>query len=178
MDMDEAKRLAEKRFNPSEEDKVFQLFCNTIKTDIESGLFPDLKPYWHISKDNIDFQLQEPVPLTEDKYEIQGKGYELIPEIDINLLLNSMRPAYSEVVTDLSEFNNEGNLGYQHCKIMKHWIEKEPLIPPTIIDIPGHGNFIGDGKHRLNCAFFLGAVSVPILIPEIYLDKVRKALNL
>lgn len=144
-----------------------------IKPNFKKGKIPQLTALWHTEQMNIDFEKQGGLAGKNHFSE----GYKII-EVNIHDLINSFLPHEIPVYMRKELFKKE-QCEHQTSGVIYKWLQGIPLIPPTILDIHNNGCLYPiDGKHRLNVAYFFGAETIPIIVANTQLEKVKQILNL
>lgn len=145
---------------------------------------PDVN--WHLNVEEIDLSLQR------DGYrkELLVGGITIIPDVDIELLLNSMTKENAAMFRR-KELYEQDLPDMAISKVVNYWIHGTKLIPPTIMVftqeyaetlnisiIPSKELQPVDGKHRLKVAYFFGVKQIPILVRTIQAPIIKKTLRL
>jgi hypothetical protein len=169
---DEANRLRYKRRK-----EIYELYQNS---ELNS-----LSPLWNTENKDIDFNKQKD-KLREDLLE---DGFTIIENVDIELLLDCMFDGYPDLVREKILYNEEQN-ETNISDVIDKWLSNTKLIPPTIlvldtiVDQSGilkedtNKLFVHDGKHRINVAYYFGAKTLPILVINKQLTRIKTILNL
>ena len=146
--------------------------CSEIKGMFDNGEFTDIKPRWHTDKTDIDFTNQ-PHQLNP---ELLLEGYSIVL-VNMEVLLDSMQAGNPELYREREMFHDdwsETNI----CKILDAWLNEQKLIPPIVIfneDL--NQTYLADGKHRFNVAYCLGEQKIPVIIPNIHLERILKLID-
>mgnify|MGYP006981761299 CR=1 FL=1 len=154
----------QKRIQENQEiKKAEKRFKKLMKSDsfkIESN--------WHINKGEIDFShLKDHKPnyIETDNYSI----YE-INKIDLFKILNStVKDTFQKknIWTKHSPFNI--------TKVLIHWEKGDKLIPPILnMDLTKTNFILEDGKHRFAVFNYFEEVKLPIIVPDIFLEKFKE----
>ncbi|EOW9210584.1 TPA: hypothetical protein PX804_003327 [Vibrio cholerae] len=148
-------------------------FCNKIMDLHDKDALNPVKPCWHLDKRYIDFDNQG-FHLSDELCE---KGYTLIPAVDVETLLDAMQSGNPELYRSKSLFHEDWS-DQKICNVVKHWQNSEKLIPPTIIyNYFLERLYVADGKHRFNVAYYFGAECMPIIVPNVQLEKIKAMLG-
>ncbi len=163
--------LAKQRLIKQKADRIdFNRMCDSIKKSYESGEILTLNAHWHLSVNDIDFSCQRE-QINDD---LLSEGYTLIPDVEVESLLDSMQDGNPELYRRKSLFGKYWS-DYKICDVINHWQSDTRLIPPTIIfNRLLNKIYVAEGKHRLNVAYFFGCKVLPIIVPNVYLPQVRK----
>ncbi|EID4421474.1 ParB N-terminal domain-containing protein [Vibrio vulnificus] len=148
-------------------------FCNKIMELYAKGSLDPVKPCWHLDKKYIDFDNQD-FHLSDELCE---QGYRLIPSVDVETLLDAMQSGNPELYRSKSLFHKHWS-DEKICNVVKHWQNNEKLIPPTIVyNHLLHRLYVADGKHRFNVAYYFGTECMPIIVPNVQLEKIKPMLG-
>ena len=157
-----------------------------IYAEHKSGklIFPEIR--WHLDAATVDLSLQNQRFVEE----LFIGGISIIPSVDIELLLDDMRPDdgawYRQKI--LYRYPNERQIS----RIIHEWSTGINLIPPTIMIFDEEHcettkdkltiitKYLQpvDGKHRLRTAYCLGAKEIPILVRTVQLEKIKRILSI
>ncbi|TRX34980.1 hypothetical protein FNW52_12625 [Flavobacterium sp. ZT3R18] len=146
----------EKRINANKyRDNKKKEFKKILKSHPDS-----IKPYWHLSKEKIDF---ENLPEKKPTF-IQNEEYEIywikVKELLSNLKYNAEKVYGKKSIWTLQHNDNK------ITKVLIHWQNEENLIP-IILNIPEPNLIlIQDGHHRLTVANFLDCEKIPVIISK------------
>lgn len=169
---DEANRL---RYQRHEE--IYELYQNSQLNNIS--------PLWHINEKDIDFDNQK----NELRPDLLEDGFTIIENVDIESLLDCMFDGYQDLVREKILYNEEQD-ETNISGVIDKWLNKIKLIPPTIliwdtiVDQTGilkedtDKLFVQDGKHRINVAYYFGANTLPILVINKQLKRIKTILNI
>lgn len=169
---DKANRLRYKRH-----EEIYELYQNSQLNNIS--------PLWHVNEKDIDFNNQNNI-LRPDLLE---DGFKNIENVDIESLLNCMLDGYQDLVREKILYNEEQD-ETNISGVIDKWMNNIKLIPPTILIWDTIVNrtgileedkeklFVQDGKHRINVAYYFGAKTLPILVINKQLERIKTILNI
>jgi hypothetical protein len=136
------------------------------------GVLPTPKILWHESELEIDLSLQRDTLNPK----LLLDGFAIIPNVDIEVLLNNMTVQDAEMFRKKDLYNLSFD-GRTTSTVLNFWLANNKLIPPTIVvfdkecidtlginAIPSKELSPVDGKHRMNVSYFFGVKSIPILV--------------
>jgi hypothetical protein len=151
----------------------------------KKSLLPNINPLWHLKNDDIDFNNQK----DQLRPDLIDEGFTIIQNVDIELLLDCMLDGYQDLVRDKILYNEEQN-ETNISGVIDKWLSNIKLIPPTIliwdtiVDQTGilkkdtEKLFVQDGKHRINVAYYYGAKTLPIVVINKQLARMKTILNI
>ena len=171
---DDEMALANKWFEDRKKQLSYINTCKALFKEFKAGKLVELTPIWHSSVDKIDLKSQ-PHQLDE---ELLVEGFSFIPNVDMEDLLQSFQKAFTPFIRDKKIFNSKGFVDTQTCRIIEEWLSGKPLIPPLIImNTLLDETYPADGKHRLKIAYYLGAKTLPIIVPNIHKERVLELIT-
>lgn len=144
-----------------------------IKREFRNGKITNLIPLWHHDENQIDFERQG----DEIDPDFFSEGFTIL-EADIRVLFKSFDPLWTSMFLRKELYKKE-QCPDKISGVVYHWMQGIHLIPPTILNV--HDSdclFPADGKHRLNVAYFFGAETIPIIVANKQLEKVKRIMNL
>jgi hypothetical protein len=169
MTEEQAKAQAENWFKQRAEMTALNLRCKDLAKEFRAGKLDKLTPLWHLEKTDIDFDKQ----LHQVDANLLDQGYTIFPVVNFDKLLDSFYANQGSFINDKKITKRHAFVDNQLCRIIEHWQNEEPLIPPFIIFNKDLGkNWPLDGKHRMKIAYYLGLKKIPIIVPNIHLAGV------
>lgn len=165
---DKAEYLKEK-----EQMLLQNLRCEELAKQFKAGHLDLLKPIWHTDKPNIDLAKQ-PDQITND---IMSNGYTIMLNVNLSKLLQTFIPGKAKAILKRKIIASYGFENRKFCRILEHWQNSEPLIPPIIVFHNYYQlNYPQDGKHRLKIAHHLGVTDLPIIVPNLHYSAISALL--
>lgn len=152
-----------------------------VRNQFKKGIITQVTPLWHIEQNNINFDLQG------DKIspDLLSNGYTIL-NVKLENLIKSFDSGLPEMYLRKQLYNKKQSDEKISGVILK-WLQGTPLIPPTILCRDSSLSFWNedsdvlmpqDGKHRINVAYFFGAKTIPIIVMNKQLEKVKQILKL
>jgi len=169
---EELEALGKKLEAEREERIKLNLRCNEIRELFENDGLPELSAHWQTDKKDIDFSKQ-PHQLEP---ELMREGYS-IEFVGLEALLDSMQPGNPALYRENQMFHDDWS-DTNICRVIDAWLNEQKLIPPTVVlneDL--NQTFLADGKHRFNVAYCLGEQKIPVIIPNIHLERVLRLIQ-
>jgi len=139
---------------------------------------------WHTSESEIIFSLQR----DQLDSRLLTSGFTIIPDVDINVLLNNME-LQDEEMFKRNNLYDESFSDSNISDVINCWMEGQKLIPPTIMIFDeeffkrvNRTPYVTDelrpvdGKHRLKVSYYLKEKKIPITVLNWQVEKIKKRL--
>ncbi|HYH16164.1 MAG TPA: hypothetical protein VD794_13135 [Flavisolibacter sp.] len=169
------------RINNQIHDEISRLY--------KSNALPAISPLWHNNASVIDLNQQRDNKNIE---ELTTLPFSVLNDVDFEVLLNNMTQDCPSICK-ANKLYHPSLDDYKISAIVNHWINGEPLIPPTIaiyneeyiriaqrvgVEPIENKLVVIDGYHRLNTAYYFKAPLISILVYDFQLDKVQRLLGI
>lgn len=147
--------------------------CKKLYRSYKKGMIPSLVPQWHTSADDIDFKCQ-PNQLSPH---LLIKGYSILQSVNMEAILNSLKDGNAELYRQHELYGEWHDI--KICRVVDAWLSNQKLIPPTLVlNEETNSPFLADGKHRFNVAYNFGQTTIPVIVPNIHVTRIKKILQI
>jgi hypothetical protein len=150
----------------------------------KAGTLPRPSVQWHQHIEDID----KDILAKAINRKLAADSFTVIPAVDVEVLLDKMRKVDANFYRKKVLY--EDSHDRQTSRVLRHWYNREKLIPPTIMvfnqeyfdfisldAIPSKELQPVDGKHRLNIAYYYETLSIPILVWNKQIDLITRILQ-
>jgi len=179
---DELKKIMAKKIKDDRYVKNLDKRRQIIKDLVNTSQLNNITPIWHTTARRIDFNKQK--HQLPDKY--LEDGFTILKNVDIEILINSTTPGNIEMYGERLLYHPDLQ-DWKIDDILHYWYNNTKLIPPTITlldetleyyDVDRNELYISDGTHRINVANFYGAKTIPIIVSNKQLERIKDFLNI